>query len=402
MVTTAEEKPRLGEPGHLGFLDGVRGLAAFWVVVGHSMIFGGWYWVKFPEPVIAVDVFMFVSGYLMVHQWTRRVGTGADWNRTAALEFWVRRFFRIAPVYFLCLGWMFANWQSLTEGLKALQAANPERWAGQAAYDPSNWDGGLVNGVLRFTFLFGLIPSYAVTSFTGDWSLSLEMQFYAAFPFTVMALRRWGPAPVAWTAVLMALFVREASLRLQAYFPGTMLIFPLPSLLFLKLPVFLVGMIVADVNRRQAEGPRGNGLELVLALVVAAMSSWYIVAVAALAIFLVAPATGLAPGTRRWQERLSKALGNRLMRFLADASYSVYLFHSLVIPLAGGWLLRQAWFTSMPGRTRVIVLLGVVLGITYPLALVLHQVVERPGIEWGRRLALRLRNSRVDGPKRRP
>jgi peptidoglycan/LPS O-acetylase OafA/YrhL len=390
------QSPATGEPGHLGFLDGIRGLAALWVVVGHCMIFGGWTWAKFPEPLIAVDVFMFVSGYLMVHQWTRRVGDGHGWNAAAAMEFWVRRFFRIVPVYYLCLGLMFANWESLAAGFKALQAANPERWVGQGVYDPSNWDSSLRNGVLRLTFLFGLLPRYTAASFTGDWSLSLEMQFYAAFPFAVMALRRWGTGRMAWTLVLVAVVFKEATLRIQGSLPGSMIVFPLPSILLLKMPVFLVGMTLAEVTRRWAAEPHNAARDLALALVVAALSSWHVAAVAALTFFLVTPPTERTPGTRRWQARVAGWLGNRVMTFLADVSYSVYLLHSLVIAWAGGWLLGQAWFAAMPGRTRVLVLLAVVVGITYPVAFLLHHLVERPGIEVGRRLARRCRNSRID------
>ncbi len=394
-------QPR-ASPGISGFLDGVRGLAALWVVVGHCMIFGGWVWAKFPEPVIAVDVFMFVSGYLMVHQWTRRVGAGWEWNQEAATEFWIRRFFRIVPIYYLVLALMFLNWETLADGFKALQSANPDRWAGQPVFDPSNWDAGPVNWVLRLTFLFGLMPRYAASSFTGDWSLSLEMQFYAVFPWALMALRRWGAAPLAWGAVLIALGIREVAQRLQGAMPGTMLIYPLPSLLLLKMPVFLVGMIVAEVNRTYRSSPGRGVRDLVLALVVAALSSWHIVVVAALTFHLVAPEGEPARRSRAGKLWLARALGNRAMGFLADASYSVYLFHSLVIPVAGGWLLRQAWFEAMTGRTRVGVLLVIVLAVTYPLAIVLHRLVERPGIELGRRVARRWANSRIDGPKPAP
>lgn len=387
MRIAAGPQPRPGETGHLGFLDGIRGLAALWVVVGHCMIFGGWYWSKFPEPAIAVDVFMVVSGFLMVHQWTRRVGEGAQWDWEAAQEFWIRRFFRIVPVYYLCLAVMFANWDALEQGFRALQAANPERWQGQTAYDPAHWDAGPVNGALRLTFLFGLIPSYAVSSFTGDWSLSLEMQFYAAFPLAMLAVRRWGAAPVMWAAVAVAVLTRESTLRLQGLQPAAMWVYPLPSILLLKLPVFLVGMLLAETHRRFSAQPGRGALTLALALAVAALASWQIAAVAALTFFLLTDRALLAEGAQRWQTRVARMLGNRVMTFLADASYSVYLFHSLVIPLIGGWLLRQPWFETLPNRSRVGVLLGLVLLITYPLAAGLHRTVEQPGIEWGRRLA---------------
>jgi peptidoglycan/LPS O-acetylase OafA/YrhL len=134
-------------------------------------------------------------------------------------------------------------------------------------------------------------------------------------------------------------------------------------------------------------------------LVVAALSSWHVVAVAVLTFFLVTPSTGLSPGSRRWQGRVAGMLGNRVMTFLADVSYSVYLLHSLVIAWAGRWLLGQTWFEAMPGRTRVLVLLAAVVVITYPIAFLLHHLVERPGIEVGRRLARQCRNSHIDGSK---
>jgi peptidoglycan/LPS O-acetylase OafA/YrhL len=389
----------IDDSGRLAFLDGIRGLASLWVLVGHCMLFGGWFWAKLPEPIVAVDVFMFVSGYLMVHQWNRREGVGGDFGSGAVIEFWIRRFFRIAPVYYLVLAGMFAGWPWLAEGFKALQAANPERWASQQAFDPEAWETGLGAVAMRASFLFGLVPSYAVASFTGDWSLSLEMQFYAAFPLLLWALRRWGPARVSVVAVLCAFAIRELTLRLQAHFPGTAWIFPLPSFLPLKLPVFLVGMLVAETNRRFAAGPGPGALDLALALGMASLSSWHVVVVAGMAFFLAAPIPDPTDGIRRWRRRLAWALGNRGMKALADASYAVYLFHSLVLPLLGGWLLQQGWFESLANRSRVLVLIFGVAGITYPMAWIVHYALERPGIAWGRRLARRWRNSCVDAPR---
>ncbi|MGZ4971449.1 MAG: acyltransferase family protein, partial [Limisphaerales bacterium] len=66
--------PNKEDSGHLGFLDGLRGGAALWVLVAHCMIWGGWYGVPVPSPKIAVDIFMVVSGFLMVFQYARREG----------------------------------------------------------------------------------------------------------------------------------------------------------------------------------------------------------------------------------------------------------------------------------------------------------------------------------------
>jgi peptidoglycan/LPS O-acetylase OafA/YrhL len=58
---------------HFKYLDGIRGTAALWVMVGHI-------WAKYNRDIaviswtsLAVDVFILVSGFLMVRQVTASV-----------------------------------------------------------------------------------------------------------------------------------------------------------------------------------------------------------------------------------------------------------------------------------------------------------------------------------------
>lgn len=82
----------------------------------------------------------------------------------------------------------------------------------------------------HLSMLFGLAPRYAIGSMLPDWSLTLEWQFYLAFPF-----------------LLPVLLKRPASMAAVA-FAATLLIWPVspypePSFLPLKLPVFLTGCL---------------------------------------------------------------------------------------------------------------------------------------------------------------
>jgi peptidoglycan/LPS O-acetylase OafA/YrhL len=88
---------------HIGYLDGLRGMAALWVMVGHILALYG----KFPPIVswtsLAVDIFILLSGFLMLHQVTaREIHEQLDRPQTW-LIFWVRRFFRLAPLYYTML-----------------------------------------------------------------------------------------------------------------------------------------------------------------------------------------------------------------------------------------------------------------------------------------------------------
>lgn len=367
---------------HLGFLDGVRGLAALWVLIGHCMIWSGSYWYRFPAPIIAVDVFMFVSGYLMVHQWTRRGGAGADPSLVQMREFWLRRLFRIAPVFWIALVATVIWHDPLADGLNVLRAAKKDVGV---IYDPANYPTDALSLVLRATFLFGFVPRLAASPFMGDWSLALEMQFYAAFPFVFILLRRYGASMLLVGALVLMTLSRELLILAPEYLPGAGTALPLPILLPLKLPVFLVGMILADARRHISDRPIQTFVTVVLAMTVAAMQAWQVAAVAALSFLAVfgRESTDSIAG-RSWAAWINLILGNRLMTLLADCSYAVYLLHSMAICLWGGWLWKLPWFLSLKGSVRMALLTAVVMATVYPLAFATHHLVEKPGIRLGR------------------
>lgn len=372
---------------HLGFLDGIRGVSALWVVVGHCMIWSGSYWHRFPHPIIAVDVFMVVSGYLMVHQWTRRVGSGADFRKVAAAEFWLRRVFRITPVFWLALVATVVWHRQLSDGMNLLRAAKGDTGV---VYDPANFPMDGASLFLRASFLFGFIPKLAASPFMGDWSLALEMQFYAAFPFVMVALRRWGTAVLLAGSLALAGAANELVILAPEFRPGAGTSLPLPIMLPLKLHVFAIGMVLAEANRKMQESPLRSSVAVVLALVVAAMQGWQVAAVGAIAFIAVAgrEQSGRLAG-RTGAEWIGLVLGNRAMVFLADCSYAVYLLHSMAIALWGGWLWRQDWFLAWRGGVRMGILLVLVCMSVYPLAWLIHRSIEVPGVEAGRRLSKR-------------
>src|SRR3569832_20408 len=89
---------------HLPWLDGLRGFAALWVLASHVQILSGMHAV----PVLswgglAVDLFMLLSGFLMAHHYVLRREREPWEDRSTFLIFWLRRFFRIAPLYYVLL-----------------------------------------------------------------------------------------------------------------------------------------------------------------------------------------------------------------------------------------------------------------------------------------------------------
>ncbi|OWU66288.1 MAG: hypothetical protein CBB60_000265 [Armatimonadetes bacterium Cent15-Ar3] len=93
--------PRIFSP----FLEGLRGFAALWVVLGHLRrelldSGNGWIWMKglqFIDENLAVPVFIVLSGYLLASP----VARGKKWS--GWLAFMGRRFRRIYPAYLVAL-----------------------------------------------------------------------------------------------------------------------------------------------------------------------------------------------------------------------------------------------------------------------------------------------------------
>src|SRR4051794_4137613 len=73
-------------------LDGLRGLAALWVLVGHCLLLTNWHLPVASEPDLGVDLFILLSGFLMVFHYRLRAAREPWDSRATWIAFWTRRF----------------------------------------------------------------------------------------------------------------------------------------------------------------------------------------------------------------------------------------------------------------------------------------------------------------------
>jgi peptidoglycan/LPS O-acetylase OafA/YrhL len=355
----------------LGFLNGLRAGAALWVLLTHCLIWSG-YAGFFPQPKLAVAVFMLLSGYLMAFNAAAREAKEPLARPSTWLAFYVRRFFRLAPLYYLVLIVDVATLPLMKQGYGVLWSRYALQLHAQAGYDPALASVGPGNFVAHLTFVFGLIPKFISTTLLPDWSLSLEAQFYAVFPFLYLAVRRWGSA-----AALVIALACAASLPFRGMFPD-------PAPLPLQIQYFLAGILVHEAANGRAR------FALPLALVFSVSEAWiYRTPV------VVLPATVglmylLSRGVSGWGLGVVRAvLETRVARVLADISYGLYLVHGFFVAGVGLLFARAPWFESLGLGGRIAVTIGFVLTGSILLSFALHWLIERPGIELGRRLARR-------------
>ena len=183
----------LGGGAYVPALDGIRALAVAAVLAFHGGVphtSGGY---------LGVSLFFTLSGFLLTAVLLRKhAGTG----RISILRFWERRFRRLLPAAIVTL----AAIALLAPRLGPPDASGSLRFDLLSALGyGANWR--FLAADQSYTALF-VAPS-PVQHF---WSLSIEEQFYVAFPLLLAGLSIWGGTGVCSSRSCSARAARRASL----------------------------------------------------------------------------------------------------------------------------------------------------------------------------------------------
>lgn len=357
-------------------LDGLRGLAALWVLIGHCMILTGWGLPVLGAPDLGVDLFILLSGFLMTFQYQLR-SRFEDWTQPKVWAgFWIRRFFRIAPLYYVLLA--------------VALLLGPAIYADRVLIDtalatPTNYlqlptrylDASFTNLLAHLSFVFGLIPSYAFRTPLPDWSLGLEMQFYLVFPLLTLLAHQVG-----W--IKMTLIAAAFGVCLVMLFHLAGIHFPMPSFLPLKLHLFLCGMLIAiDYNRESNPIKPHTRIILLLTLAALPIGGHYDTMHILLRESIVLGFFALI----HWQSnplinKLETVLSTHFFHWLGELSFGVYLIHLLIMHRVAAWTFDY----GLEGKERFMVVLAITATLSYGLAAITFFLIERPGQRLGKAL----------------
>ncbi|WP_312240031.1 acyltransferase [Pantoea sp.] len=358
-------------------LEGLRGFASLWVLLGHISLLVHWKIPVVGSPKMGVDLFILLSGFLMAKNAIARQ-EAEPWSRFATFKtFWLRRFFRIAPLYYVLLFVALAAGPWFGEMRDLIAHAFPATATATSRYS----DQSLANILTHVSFVFGMLPHYGFNTVLPDWSIGLEMQYYLLFPVIMLAALRFGYVNTLLT--IMA-FCALGRYLLPDYYEA----FPMPSLIFIKLHVFIAGMFLAEAVRQRRVG------YVMLALLAPVMSAAINIRMDKLQIaFEVVMIIGMALVLWRYQadgfmEKFMQPprllLSNRVSTWLGDVSYSVYLLHLLIVIPTVAIMLRD-YQLLLAGPLRFLCVAVISLPLVYLLATLLYRLVEKPGIQLGKR-----------------
>lgn len=281
-------------------INGLRAWAVVLVMLFHFEVPG------FEAGFIGVDVFFVISGYLM----TRIIVSELAAGTFSIAAFYFARALRILPALaVLCASLLAAGWYWLSateykilaeQALTSLTfVSNIQFWREAGYFDAASHDKLLLH----------------------TWSLSLEWQFYLAFPILVVMLWRWRPDPnyirgalliTASLSLVLCLLVERADASAAFYL--------LPT----RAWQLLVGGLIylysgALANRVSPRWLEVSGLLLLLFAASPLGSTW-----PGAGALLPVLGSALVIASSRRESRL---LSSSFVQWTGTRSYSIYLFH---------------------------------------------------------------------------
>jgi peptidoglycan/LPS O-acetylase OafA/YrhL len=343
------------------FLDGLRALAALWVMFGHMYLFAvGWQaqtlWIARPLNLLmymhlGVDVFLVLSGYCLALPAVRQgYRIAAGWP-----AFFTARALRILPPYLATLGLILlvncyvplAAWGRHELGLTA-SISSPVWWTNLLLLQDIYGQYNNINGPF--------------------WSIACEWHLYFTFPLLIWVLRRYGLGALLTLSVLLA----WALTLLSGAYPRL----PLVDASVPQPPYFIALFVLGIAAAALAHGQRFAAWRLraqrskwpaaapaallaLLALLAGVLHHYRIVDPASAVKFsshfvlidtltgavsaaLLLVLSGLAPG-----QHLRRLFEQRVLVHLGGFSYSLYLVHIPIVAASFQGLLQVPAYAGL-------------------------------------------------------
>ena len=358
-------------------LTGIRGAAATWVVLYHVHErdeLHGILKTLLTHGYLAVDLFFLLSGFVMAFSYGRLATAG--WSVDSYKTFLMRRFGRVYPLYLV------------TTGAIALTIV-------------VGWSRSLPVQDLGTVFLanVGLVQTWlSIPSINAPaWSISTELAAYLLFPL-LAACTLTTRRPVLFLAVSL---VCSAALYLLQFAPqppsdnyrmGPLDLYAGWSALLRCLAEFTIGLATFRLTqfgqvRRWAERPLVAYMVTAILLALLCMPDLDVPAVLVMSPLLLVLASG--------HDRVSQLMGSRVVFFMGEISYSMYLLHGQFLRLRR--IGEVKWLASSIGPAGAdLASLAVVYGSIVLCSWLTFHFIEKPCRAWFRRAGGRRKRSPLE------
>jgi peptidoglycan/LPS O-acetylase OafA/YrhL len=355
--------------GHLNYLDGMRAIAACYVVAYHASlqlgldeasVFSYIFRQVFSYGHFAVTVFIVLSGFCLMLPVTK---TGE--LRGGPISFFKRRAHRILPPYYLAM--------AVSLFLIATVIGKETK---------THWDASLPvtleTIIIHIFLLHDIWVEHCIKINHVFWSISVEWRIYMLFPVLLILWKKWGAMPT----LILTLIVSYFAQYLLDYTPFN----ALPWGMCLHYTgLFVVGMLACEVSYSDKKKmallnklPWG-----IIAIVMFVLSVIVIKKLPALPfyvgdLFVAIWALCVLISLSKQTPSVSlKILTWQPLVFLGTFAYSIYLIHAPVIQLVTQYIVKPMNLNNF-STVMLIMVLGTVFSIVA--AYFFYLACERPFI----------------------
>ncbi|MGB5959907.1 MAG: acyltransferase [Coleofasciculaceae cyanobacterium] len=363
---------------HLPWVDALRGLAIFGVLICHA----GQQVENLPsflgnltyQGAVGVQLFYMISAFTLFLSLTNRKKI----EKKPLVNFFMRRFFRIAPLFYCAI-----VFYMLTTGM------GPNYWIedGKSITIP--------NLITHLTFTNGWNPYWINSLVPVGWSIAIEMPFYLIVPYLFKKIKTinqaiWLTLIVLLLSKLVNYILSQNPLISDRQIWDLFLVYWLPSQLpFFALGIVLYFLLVDTIKQPSAQVFLKSQLKktitpLFLISLSLAVFSYisktqlgmlgflYGIALLSLAVFL-------SQHSVFW-------LVNKFWCYLGKISYSAYLTHLIVLYIIKNFLQKALLLLNLnlPPTINLLLLLGFLLVGTIAISEITYKFIELPGLQLGR------------------
>ncbi len=385
MEDTSQGIQVFDQQDHLQVVDALRGYAILLVIAVHSLGYTkDLVWPVKRQLVLGfygVQLFFLASALTLLMSWSRSSDTFA--RRSG--KFLIRRFFRIAPLYYLAVVFYWFAYQAI----------------------PADFNFDVLVASLLFYNAWSphLIPTVAGwTPVPGGWSISVEFCFYFAFPFLAAVVTNVKRSLIFCLVSLIIMIVgslwgTNLYPEITAHERDNFLYFwPLNQFIIFSLGFLLYHSVKSPIARNWLTASRitANGASIALCLALLALAfygprkffDWSLLLppthlvisllFLAWAIVLVIKPNGFAIN--------SAIIG------LGKVSFSAYILHFAVLKFVGNFL-PKIWPFSTIGAASIpyaFILLATAIIITRYVSALSYRVIEQPFVNLGKSVIRRV------------
>ena len=344
MLNTIVEKD-----DRLGWLDGLRGFAILLVMGAHFSIKQKYgvelgiskTGVSFLANILdigayGVQLFYMISGFTMCYMWQRY-----EQKSGFIRNFFIRRFFRLAPLFWLVM---------IISSIK---------------YDVINE----TRMFLSFIFMTDFAPFTSYVA--GGGTIDLEFTFYLLLPFMVNYMYR-VELPILWIAISLV----------WAYFNKDGALFSKHHFILSQGMFFVIGGYLYHYSKKSAPRILSNAYALPIVLITAIfllntingeLKPVFVAGIFFILLLCSCHGTGAT-------------IDNRFMRFLGILSFSLYLVHFAVLASLATLIKVYGGYGYGTVGLLILIIPSVLVSI------ITYMYIEKPGIKLGRRIIKKLEN----------